>query len=223
MTECREWTQPDGDHFHGLCSNEFWPKPGTRGCNLCVNPKVVAQPRCNCYGLSPVGVGIHMRQYLLIDEDAIDPYLPACWLPLAAGRFTLNYSVYGAGTLFDFAVQGYASSETTLAVVGSSCYSAGSVVPGYESYGPVPRAPLWYTVPGCTQFQSWPLRIRAIEPYEGGWAWPRPTTFPPFTVPPVIELNPAYQLCADKPYTVDVNASVSPFATVGQMSSHPIP
>lgn len=38
MTTCREWTQPDGNHFHGLCTNEFWPKAGTRGCNICVDP-----------------------------------------------------------------------------------------------------------------------------------------------------------------------------------------
>jgi len=45
MTEvCREWTQPDGDHFHGLCSNILTPKTGDTnsetpdGCDVCVKP-----------------------------------------------------------------------------------------------------------------------------------------------------------------------------------------
>lgn len=51
---CREWTQPDGDHFHGLCVNEMMPKLGASsnetpsGCNVCVNPYRSPTP-CDLY------------------------------------------------------------------------------------------------------------------------------------------------------------------------------
>jgi len=41
---CREWTQPDGLHFRGLCGNEFMPKTGAEGCNICMTP--VAMSLC---------------------------------------------------------------------------------------------------------------------------------------------------------------------------------
>ena len=42
MTEvCREWTQPDGLHFRGLCGNEFMPKTGAEGCNICATPTAI--------------------------------------------------------------------------------------------------------------------------------------------------------------------------------------
>jgi len=48
---CREWTQPDGLHFRGKCGNEFMPKTGSDGCNVCVNP-VRPLPIYGCYGCS---------------------------------------------------------------------------------------------------------------------------------------------------------------------------
>jgi hypothetical protein len=47
-SSCREWTQPDGLHFRGMCSNEFWPKPGAEGCNICVTPPRT-DPLLNCF------------------------------------------------------------------------------------------------------------------------------------------------------------------------------
>lgn len=52
MTTCKEWIQPDGDHFRGLCQNEFWPKAGTGGCNVCVSPVLsVSTGICTCTAL----------------------------------------------------------------------------------------------------------------------------------------------------------------------------
>lgn len=50
---CKEWTQPDGDHFHGLCTNGFTPKLGLsknqtpNGCEVCVSPKLISPPCAN--------------------------------------------------------------------------------------------------------------------------------------------------------------------------------
>lgn len=41
-TECTEWTQPDGDHFHGLCVNELEPEVEAEGCPICVSPTKAA-------------------------------------------------------------------------------------------------------------------------------------------------------------------------------------
>lgn len=52
MSECTEWSQPDGDHFHGLCVNEFEPEVGSEGCPVCVSP-VPAQSRV-CGSFDPL-------------------------------------------------------------------------------------------------------------------------------------------------------------------------
>jgi len=46
---CREWTQPDGLHFRGKCGNEFMPKTGADGCNICTQPIFTPTP-CDLYG-----------------------------------------------------------------------------------------------------------------------------------------------------------------------------
>ncbi len=44
--ECTEWSQSDGDHFHGLCVNEFEPDSATGGCSICVSPVQAASLPC---------------------------------------------------------------------------------------------------------------------------------------------------------------------------------
>jgi len=45
----KQWTQPDGKHFRGLCQNEFWPVVGAGGCNICASPVFsVSQGICGC-------------------------------------------------------------------------------------------------------------------------------------------------------------------------------
>jgi len=74
MTACREWTQPDGDHFRGLCTNEFWPKAGTKGCDVCVNPVVdIRNGLCTCAPLE------HSKVRTLAISVEIGPD-PALWL-----------------------------------------------------------------------------------------------------------------------------------------------
>jgi hypothetical protein len=40
--ECRVWSQPDANHWRGLCTNRFFPKTGTEGCPICVKPLTVS-------------------------------------------------------------------------------------------------------------------------------------------------------------------------------------
>jgi hypothetical protein len=44
---CKTWSQPDADHWRGLCVNRMFPETGTEGCPVCIRPEKVP---VNCGG-----------------------------------------------------------------------------------------------------------------------------------------------------------------------------
>lgn len=73
MTECTEWSQPDGDHFHGLCVNEFEPEVGSEGCPVCVSPMAAELLTCPMEWLaSEVGELIRIPADLSIEFQSGD-------------------------------------------------------------------------------------------------------------------------------------------------------
>lgn len=100
----KQWTQPDGDHFRGLCQNEFWPvaESGAGGCNICVSPVQPVIPRCGCNPRTPIGVNRHLNYYVRITsvEKFIEYGLqskggfldPGCWADDLLGNFQLQWN-----------------------------------------------------------------------------------------------------------------------------------
>lgn len=228
MTMCKEWFQPDGDHFNGLCTNEFWPKAGTGGCNVCVFPQAIVPPQCDCDGLSPIGVGLHQIIYIRINADIASIVWPGdqpCYANSLAGDFDL----YRNGNFYD-------SLETTFAYTDDGyfepCYTAGSIVPGYESYGEVPSRPLYRLQINCNGGRVaglGVLQVRMVQPGSTGWCWPCPQPFPPFILPPDLDLSAPMNPCADRRFSLNITyrrqigIGVFEDVVVGTISSHPIP
>ena len=98
MTEvCREWTQPDGLHFRGLCGNEFMPKTGVEGCNICATPKLPPIATCCC----PEPVNSLRIMYL----KAVYSGLGGCQLTSGNGEFAIKVTNCGAASFQAMASQ----------------------------------------------------------------------------------------------------------------------
>jgi len=92
---CREWTQPDGLHFRGKCVNEFWPKAGATGCNICVEP-TYTPATCDLWGTgSELALNFWRGQYyvgppafsLLPASNWLDTWHPFLHLRIPSGVF----------------------------------------------------------------------------------------------------------------------------------------
>lgn len=73
-TECTEWSMPDGDHFHGLCVNEFEPEIGSEGCPICVSPGPGSNSNCSICDFAADEYTFRMVEVIVPDRPSfIDP------------------------------------------------------------------------------------------------------------------------------------------------------
>lgn len=86
---CKTWTQPDGNHFHGLCTNTLRPTTSgdvpADGCDVCVVPVRPATASCCC----PSPKLTHQRMLYLHVEYTGPPLL--CPYMEAIGDFVLLF------------------------------------------------------------------------------------------------------------------------------------
>ena len=78
---CKTWSQPDGNHIRGLCTNELFAEGNSNNCSICVTPIDGSVSGCGC----PPPKKLRAIHYMRISfADGVDPggpgpYFP-CWL-----------------------------------------------------------------------------------------------------------------------------------------------
>ncbi len=116
---------PDGDHFHGICVNEFEPDVASEGCPICVTP--VRQLVTCCPDCDPQ-IGFHTELYLRVVQTST---YNDCLAQNMVGDYTLlRVAPCGPWESLERAL-----GQATGPVAGSPsgygevCYAAGVTVP----------------------------------------------------------------------------------------------
>lgn len=167
MTTCATWSQPDGNHFRGLCRNEFYREtnPGIVGssCPICVTPvgpfpECDELPRtrhiCRKWDGTTIGPGgIRPDQYIdtWVPFYTVNLNIPPTW---TSGNAPW-YSFTGFTTCDRFYL-----GEFTLGTIGGRCGSwetfltdpneryalnVGQFNPLCDDYTPLPRIQLFWS------------------------------------------------------------------------------
>lgn len=229
MTTCREWTQPDGNHFHGLCTNEFWPKAGTDGCNVCVSPIYNAIDRCKCRP----EIGVRQTLYVKIQKVAA---VDACWQADFIGSFATNNTPSIANCFYTSAERANATALLTTPV----CFLAGASPPFGFSGAPTTPVPTTYQrvdvqflrAPSGTYLppngrvdvtvRGW---VWDVQNFGAGPVWSLGSTgFPIFAPRPYIQLSGSVAWCNNGSSTANlIDTRNTPAQWSGTISTAPIP
>jgi hypothetical protein len=143
----KQWTQPDGKHFRGLCANEFWPVAGVNGaggCNICVSPLKRTTSLCLC---SP-DIGIYPQLYIRLQKIG---NWNECWHSDVIGDFTVN-SLTGTDC-------SYQSTEKANAYIIqlNQCFASGALPPfGAGNNYPNQQVPVFprFSINGAAWFNQ---------------------------------------------------------------------
>lgn len=93
---CKTWSQPDGNHLRGLCTNELFAEGQNNTCSICISPVDGRIPgECFC----PLPYSPRGAHYLRI--TTVLPYTPTfsaetCWFDTLLGDFVLTGFCGGA-------------------------------------------------------------------------------------------------------------------------------
>lgn len=93
---CKTWSQPDGNHIRGLCTNELFAEGNSNNCSICVTPVDGSVSGCGC----PTPQKLRAIHYLRV--ETVEPYTPTfsdanCWIDYFLGDFVL-FGTCGAGS-----------------------------------------------------------------------------------------------------------------------------
>ena len=82
---CKTWSQPDGNHIRGLCTNKLFAEGPLKNCVLCITPVDMSESTCGC--ADPLTVrAIH---YLQIEYIGSPPTGNTCVVDDPIGDFVL--------------------------------------------------------------------------------------------------------------------------------------
>ena len=93
---CKTWSQPDGNHIRGLCTNELFAEGNSNNCSICVTPVDGSVSGCGC----PTPQKLRAIHYLRV--ETVEPYTPTfsdanCLIDYFLGDFVL-FGTCGAGS-----------------------------------------------------------------------------------------------------------------------------
>lgn len=100
---CRTWSQPDGNHLRGLCTNELFSESGGTNCSICIHPIGITPGTCGC----PLPLKPRMVHYLRV-AWIVPPEVESCASLDPIGDFVIT----GCGG-------GYSSEDVTTFNVGA--------------------------------------------------------------------------------------------------------
>ncbi len=177
---CKTWSQPDGNHIRGLCTNELFAEGNSNNCSICVTPVDASVSGCGC----PTPLKLRSIHYLRVETTY--PYTPTfapntCWFDHFLGDFIL-YGTCGGATherqVVSHATLGAPTPlppceiRTTTAPRWTFVVDGLSFVVGGKRFMPG-RLRAWYAIAGYQGPPPYPIYEFGINPwnFSGGIPW----------------------------------------------------
>ena len=89
---CKTWSQPDGNHIRGLCTNELFAEGNSNNCSICVTPIDTLVPECGCFAPEKA----RQIYYLSVTQIA-GTFLSECVMNSFLGQHVLTGKCNAAG------------------------------------------------------------------------------------------------------------------------------